>query len=110
MKQHRGKNHHMGGRLRVSHRNNFDRRRRLGERRRNGEPFGDRFGEGVDCSYRSQECHWHAKHLHHDTKAENHHHRHAYLARAAFVETVVAQLKHLPSLYTSLNFGYKNNR
>jgi len=110
MKQRRGENRHMDGRLHVSHRNHLNRRRQLGDRRRNREPFRSRYCEGIDCSCRIQECHGHAKHLHHNTKTEQHDHRHAYFIRAAFIETVVAKLRHATSLYTSLSLGYKNNR
>ena len=110
MKQNRGENRHMDGWWRVSHRNHFNRGRRLGNRRRNREPFGSRYGESVDCSCRTQECHGHAEHLHHDTEAEQHDHHHAYFTRAAFVETIVTLLRHVTTLHTSLSLGYKNNR
>jgi len=74
MKQRRGENRHMDGQLRVSHRNHFNRRRQWGDRRRDREPFGSRYGDRVGCSYRTQKWHGHAEHLHHDTKAEHHHH------------------------------------
>jgi len=52
----------------------------------------------------------HAKHVHHDTKAEQHDHRHASFTNGVFLEAVMTQLRHLPPLYASLSLGYKNNR
>ncbi len=47
MKQRRGENRHIDEWVRVSHRNQFDRRRQVGDRRRSRECFVGQYGENV---------------------------------------------------------------
>lgn len=109
MKQCRGENQHMGGRLRISRKNHIDRRRQLGERRRNREPFRGRYGGSVCCGPRRQKCHRRTEHLHHDTETEQHDHRQAHCAATAFLNAIMAELQHLSPLYSSSSAGYNNS-
>ena len=50
--------------------------------------------QGASGLKRTQEGDGHAEHLDHDEEAKQHDHRHAYFAQAAFLEAVMARLKH----------------